>query len=217
VDILPEKMAVRASERLVDLIHTNQDHLGTGFLGTPYLCIVLTKYGYTDLAYTLLRQTTQPSWLYPVKMGATTIWEKWTALMPDSSINVSSFNHYADGAIGNWLYRDVAGINPGKPGYQKIIIHPHIGGGLIEANASYLSDYGLIRSAWETISDQLDLRIEIPTNTRAEVWIPARDVGEIRERGRLLATISGVNLLPAQKDCIVVELGSGSYHFTISR
>jgi alpha-L-rhamnosidase len=217
VDILPGKMAVRAAERLVGLIRANQDHLGTGFLGTPYLCLVLTKYGYTDLAYMLLRQTTLPSWLYPVKMGATTIWEKWAALMPDSSINVGSFNHYAYGAIGNWLYRDVAGINPGKPGYQKIIIRPHIGGGLTEADASYLSDYGLIRSAWEAISGHLDLQVDIPPNTRAEVWIPARDVGKIREQGRLLTAISGVSLLPAQKDCIVVELGSGNYHFTVSR
>ncbi|HET6253269.1 MAG TPA: family 78 glycoside hydrolase catalytic domain [Puia sp.] len=190
--ILPESMAARAAQRLAELVKANQDHLGTGFLGTPYLCPVLTKYGYTDLAYALLQQTTPPSWLYPVKMGATTIWEKWLSVLPNRSINVSSFNNYAYGAIGDWLYRDVAGISPGSPGYRRIIIHPHPGGTLTEVDASYDSDYGLIRCHWKKTNDNFQMEVEIPANTRADVYIPGKDPDKVRK----------------------MELGSGKYSFT---
>ena len=183
-------MAERAAQRLVQLIRDNQDHLGTGFLGTPQLCTMLTKYGYTDVAYTLIRQTTPPSWLYPIKMGATTIWEKWLGLLPDRSINVGSFNHYAYGAVGNWLYRSVAGIAPDAPGYKRIVIRPMVCDQLQQAEASYASDYGLISSSWRLSPGKLEMDVIIPPNTRAKVWIPGHEV---------------------------VELGSGQYHFSVSR
>jgi alpha-L-rhamnosidase len=215
--ILPEGMATQAAQRLVELIKANQDHLGTGFLGTPYLCPVLTKYGYIDLAYALLEQTTPPSWLYPVKMGATTIWEKWLSLLPDRSINVSSFNNYAYGAIGDWLYREVAGICPGSPGYQRIIIHPHPGGQLTEADASYDSDYGMIRTAWKLTTGQLEMEVTIPPNTRAEIWIPARDPGAVREKGQPLSAIPGMQPSRINDGCVIIEAGSGNYIFTTAR
>jgi alpha-L-rhamnosidase len=215
--ILPPPMATRCVERLVALIHANQDHLGTGFLATPYLCFVLTQYGYTDLAYTLLKQTTMPSWLHPVKMGATTMWEKWGEIMPDSSISEGSFNHYAYGAIGNWLYRVVGGISPGIPGYQKIVVHPHIGGGLSEADASYESDYGLIRCAWQSDPGQLKLEVEIPANTRAEVWIPTGNAHEVREGGKPLSEVQGLIQLPSKENSTVVEIGSGKYTIVVNQ
>jgi alpha-L-rhamnosidase len=215
--ILSEGIATRAVQRLVELVKANQNHLGTGFLGTPYLCPVLTKYGYVGLAYTLLEQITPPSWLYPVKMGATTIWEKWLSLLPDRSIIVSSFNNYAYGAIGDWLYRDVAGICPGVPGYQRIIIHPHPGGRLTEADASYESDYGLIRSAWKQIADQLEMEVVIPPNTRAKIWVPARDPGAIREKGQPLSAIPGMRSSGAHDGYVIIEVGSGNYVFTTAR
>jgi alpha-L-rhamnosidase len=215
--VLPDSMATRAAQRLVELIHANQDHLGTGFLGTPYLCWVLTKYGYLDLAYVLLEQTTPPSWLYPVTMGATTIWEKWLSVLPDRSINVSSFNHYAYGAIGDWLYREVAGISPGSPGYQRITIHPHPGGHLTEADASYESDYGMVRSAWKRTGDRLEMAVEIPANTRAEIWIPAKDIDRVREKGQLVSAIPGSHVLSSQNGDVVVEVGSGKYSFSVGR
>jgi alpha-L-rhamnosidase len=215
--ILPDEMTNGAMGRLVALIHANQDHLATGFLGTPYLCGVLTKYGHADLAYVLLEQTTPPSWLYPVKMGATTIWEKWQGLMPDGSINVGSFNHYAYGAIGQWLYQDVAGIGPGSPGYQRIIIHPHLGGGLTEADADYLSDYGVIRSGWKVDSGRVRMEVEIPANCRAEIWIPARNIDAVRERSGSLSAIPGMLLLPPREGYVLVEAGSGKYFFTVTQ
>lgn len=215
--ILPPEMAMEAAQRLVALIHVNQDHLGTGFLGTPYLCPVLTEYGHVDLAYKLLQQTTPPSWLYPITMGATTNWEKWDGLKPDGSINVGSFNHYAYGAIGNWLYRDVAGLTPGLPGYQRIIIHPHISGQLTAADASYQSDYGPVCSGWTLGSDQLMMNVVIPANTRAEVWIPAADAHQVLEEGKPLTTLPGIQLLPSREGCVIAALGSGTYHFTVNR
>jgi alpha-L-rhamnosidase len=215
--ILPSTMAVQAAGRLVELVHANQDHLGTGFLGTPYLCPVLTRYGYERLAYTLLLQTTPPSWLYPVKKGATTIWEKWQALLPNDSIDESSFNHYAYGAIGNWLYSEVAGIGAALPGYKRIVIHPHIDGPLNEADASYQSDYGVIGCGWEVEPGRLTMHVVIPANTRAEVWIPAADVQRVLEQGKALATLAGAHLLPSRDGCVVIELGSGAYGFTVTR
>jgi alpha-L-rhamnosidase len=169
---LPDSLRPAAAQRLVELIHTNKDHLATGFLGTPYLLFVLSKYGYTDLAFTLLNQTTSPSWLYPITKGATTIWEKWEAIKPDGSFDTCSLNHYAYGAVGDWLYRVVAGIDAGSPGYKKIIIHPHIGGGLTWVRADYRCPFGKIVSNWRLKGKVLDLEVSIPPNTSATVILP---------------------------------------------
>jgi len=214
--IMPKDMAIRAAQRLVELIHVNQDHLGTGFLGTPYLCPVLTQYGYTDLAYTILRQTTPPSWLYPVTMGATTIWEKWQAMLLDGSVDSCSFNHYAYGAVGDWLYRVAAGIVQGAPGYKKIVIHPHIGGGLTAVSASYTSDYGLIGSSWKITADTIKMEVVIPANTQAEVWIPSLRIEQVYEQGKALSAIPGITLLAKKDDNIIVKLGSGKYTFFVA-
>jgi alpha-L-rhamnosidase len=122
-DMLPEDQRAAAANRLVQNISSYGNHLTTGFLGTPYLCHVLTRIGHPDVAYTLLTQETFPSWLYPVKMGATTIWERWNGIRPDSSFepaSMNSFNHYAYGAIGDWMYRVVAGLDTyaDQPGYK---------------------------------------------------------------------------------------------------
>jgi alpha-L-rhamnosidase len=112
-DMLPENLRAQAAERLAENIKDYDNHLTTGFLGTPYLCHVLSRFGYDTVAYKLLLQDTYPSWLYPVKMGATTIWERWDGKKPDSSFQtpgMNSFNHYAYGAIGDWMYRNIAGI-----------------------------------------------------------------------------------------------------------
>src|ERR1039457_2990202 len=107
-DMLPDSLRPQDAKRLADNIKSYGNHLTTGFLGTPYLCHVLTRFGYTDMAYKLLLQDTYPSWLYPVKMGATTIWERWDGEKPDSTFetpSMNSFNHYSYGAIGDWMYR----------------------------------------------------------------------------------------------------------------
>ncbi|HKB45073.1 MAG TPA: family 78 glycoside hydrolase catalytic domain, partial [Chitinophagaceae bacterium] len=145
--LLPENIRPKSIQYLIDDIKSRGNHLSTGFLGTPYLCHVLSQNGRTDVAYDLLLQETYPSWLYPVKMGATTIWERWDGQKPDSTFQdkgMNSFNHYAYGAIGDWMYRVVAGIEIGKPGYKHILIQPQPDKRLRYAKASYESDYGQI-------------------------------------------------------------------------
>ncbi|WP_237487879.1 family 78 glycoside hydrolase catalytic domain [Hufsiella arboris] len=176
-DMLPEAIRPNAVKYLVDNISAYRNHLTTGFLGTPYLCHVLTRFGYNDLAYTLLLQDTYPSWLYPVKMGATTIWERWDGIRPDGSFQTSrmnSFNHYAYGAIGDWMYRTIAGIDndPENPGYKKIIIKPHPGGNLTYCKASLDTQYGTIKVHWEIRNDKFSMDVTVPENTTATVYVP---------------------------------------------
>jgi alpha-L-rhamnosidase len=175
-DLLPERLRAKSAERLANLIHQNNDHLGTGFLGTPYLLWVLTRYGYADLAFTLLKQNTVPSWLYPLTKGATTIWEKWDGIRPDGGFDVSSLNHYSYGAVGDWLYRYVAGIDAAEPGYRKIRIQPHVGAGLTWVKASYRCAYGTIVSNWKIKGRRLIMNIDIPPNTTATVKLPGKSL-----------------------------------------
>ncbi len=183
-DMLPEDRRAVAAGFLADNIKLYRNHLTTGFLGTPYLCHVLSRFGYNDVAYTLLVQETFPSWLYPVKMGATTIWERWDGIKPDGSFQtpvMNSFNHYAYGAIGDWMYRNIAGIQSLEPGYKKIRIQPLPGGGLTWAKGSYKCGYGTIVSEWHIQNNKLTLTVEIPAGTNAEVYVPTAD-GKLLEK-----------------------------------
>src|SRR5690606_23424853 len=128
-NLFPEELRASATDRLVRDIRSFENHLTTRFLGTPYRCHALSSNGRLDVAYDLLNQKTYPSWLYPVTMGATTIWERWDGIKPDSTFQdkgMNSFNHYAYGAIGEWLYSVVAGIDvdPKEPGYKHVLIQP---------------------------------------------------------------------------------------------
>jgi alpha-L-rhamnosidase len=217
-DMLPEPLRASSAQRLVDNIGSYRDHLTTGFLGTPYLCHVLTRFGHTDVAYKLLMQETYPSWLYPVKMGATTIWERWDGMKPDStfqSAGMNSFNHYAYGAIGDWMYRVVTGLDTDEsaPGYKKITIRPHPGGGLSHAMSSLESNYGRISSGWRMKGDSLEVEIEIPANTSATVYLPGADAGAISESNRPLTSLPEAGDLKAANGYVPVKLGSGTYKF----
>jgi alpha-L-rhamnosidase len=181
-DLLLEGQRAGAAARLASLVAEEGGHLGTGFLGTPDLCDVLTDHGFVDVAYELLLQRTCPSWLYPVTKGATTIWERWDAIEPDDSINpgeMLSFNHYAFGAIGAWLYGTIAGIrlDEDQPGWRRFRIQPRPGGGLTHARARIFTRYGPIESAWELDHGRFSLSVEIPPNTTAVVSLPG-DGGE---------------------------------------
>lgn len=215
--LLPDSLRSIGLRHLVQLIHSNHDRLATGFLGTPYLLTVLTEGGYTSLAYTILRQQDPPSWLYPVKKGATTIWEKWTAIRPDGSMDTCSLNHYAYGAVGDWLYRSIAGIQEGKPGYRTVFINPRIGGGLSYATGTYQSPYGAINSGWRWNGDTLSVDIEIPANTTAIVTLPVREEEYVQERGFRLTINYGVTKIYQKDNMLRLEAGSGIYHFTINR
>ena len=146
-DLLPEKLRPAATARLIELIRKAGTHLGTGFLSTPFLLPVLAETGHLDIAYELLLQDTAPSWLYPLTKGATTIWETWEGIAPDGKVT-ASLNHYAYGAVGSFLYEYVAGIRPLEPGFRRIEVHPHPGGGLTYARSSHTSPHrGGLRGA----------------------------------------------------------------------
>lgn len=221
-DMLPEALRMQAAARLAENVKNYNNHLTTGFLGTPYLCHVLSRFGYTDIAYKLLLQETYPSWLYPVKMGATTIWERWDGQKPDSTFQtpgMNSFNHYAYGAIGDWMYRVVAGIDTDEssPGYRRIKIMPHIGGNLTEVNASYQSNYGTIRSHWKTIENKIQLDVEIPANTSALIYVPAANADSVTENNKLVSASKEIKLIGKEGNYVVVELGSGKYSFSSTK
>lgn len=219
-DMLPDSLRLQAAKRLAENIQSYDNHLTTGFLGTPYLCHVLSRFGYTDLAYKLLLQDTYPSWLYPVKMGATTIWERWDGQKPDGSFQtpgMNSFNHYAYGAIGDWMYRVMAGLDTytDEPGYKHIKIMPHVGGGFTNASAVLKTYYGTASSGWKVENNSLSLNVEIPPNSYATVYIPAADVNKISESDKPLGAISEIKLISKEDEFVVVQIGSGTYHFSI--
>jgi alpha-L-rhamnosidase len=216
-DMLPESLRTQAASRLADNVE-NYGHLTTGFLGTPYLCHVLTRFGYTDLAYDLLMRKQYPSWLYPVTMGATTIWERWDGERPDSTFQtpgMNSFNHYAYGAIGDWMYRVVAGIDTytDQPGYKHSIIKPHPGGGLTEASASIETYYGTLSGSWKISGKQFILDITIPANTTSTVYVPAKSAGAIHEGGKPLSQVKEITIKGTEDGYVILNVGSGKYHF----
>ena len=218
-DMLPEELRSQAAERLAKNVKDYNNHLTTGFLGTPYLCNVLSRFGYTDVAYKLLLQETYPSWLYPVKMGATTIWERWDGIRPDKSFEtptMNSFNHYSYGAIGDWMYRVMIGLDTynDAPGYKHIKIMPHPGGGFTNASGSLQTYYGKISSAWKIENGKLNFDVEIPVNTTASVYIPAKESADVMADGKLLQNGKSYQSPTGKESYIMVELGSGTYHFT---
>ncbi len=219
-DMLPEDLRQPTAQRLVDNIKSYDTHLTTGFLGTPYLTHVLSRFGYTDVAYSLLLQESYPSWLYPVKMGATTIWERWDGIKPDSTFQVptmNSFNHYAYGAIGDWMYRVIGGIDTQTawPGYKKIVINPHYDPRITNSITTLQTPYGKLESAWTIAGGKISLNVTIPVNTTAQIYLDHVSDEDPQEKG--------ISVLKERKDVVVkgggpgyliVEVGSGTYKFT---
>lgn len=183
--LLPEPARKTAAWELVRDIKRRDFHLATGFVGTPYLLDVLEENGYLDVAYRLLEQETFPSWLFPVKNGATTIWERWDGWTPDKGFQdkaMNSFNHYAYGAVGAWMYRTVAGIDldPSEPGYRHIIFRPRPGGSLTSAKAKLQTPHGETGIRWKLDGGKLDMELTVPKNAHATLYPPAGY--ECRER-----------------------------------
>lgn len=164
--------------RLADLVRENGYRIGTGFVGTPIILDALTTTGHLDAAERLLMQTECPSWLYPVTMGATTVWERWDSMRPDGSINpgeMTSFNHYALGAVADWLHRVVAGLAPAEPGYRTLRIAPQPLQGLDRAAARHRTPYGEAAVSWRRVDDEIVVRADVPANTTAVVALPGVD------------------------------------------
>jgi alpha-L-rhamnosidase len=171
-----------AGKRLAELVRKAGYHISTGFLGTPLICDALCEAGYEAIAYRLLSQRECPSWLFPVTMGATTIWERWDALRPDGTPNpgqMLSYNHYAFGSIADWLHRTVAGLAPAEPGYRRLRLASRPGGGLTSASARHRTPYGLAAIAWQMVDDHLQVEATIPANTTATVALPGQERFEV--------------------------------------
>jgi alpha-L-rhamnosidase len=177
--LLPgEDQRRRAGARLAKLVRRAGHRIATGFVGTPIVCDALCAAGEADAAYELLMQEECPSWLYAVGLGATTIWERWDGIRPDGSLNgtrMNSFNHYALGAVADWLHRTVAGLAPAAPGYRRLRIAPVPGGGLTWATARHLTPYGPAEAGWRTDGDELEVTALVPPGTRATVVLPRSD------------------------------------------
>ena len=217
-DLLPESLRPKAAQYLVDDIKAKGWHLSTGFVGVSYLLPVLTQAGKADTAYRLLMQDTFPSWLFSVKHGATTIWERWDGWTPEHGFQdpgMNSFNHYSLGSCGQWLYDTVAGIglDPEQPGFRHIVIHPRVGGGLTWAKGSLRTIHGLIATSWTMQDGKFALDVTIPANTTATVWVPAKDAAAVTESRKPAAQAEGVKLLRSEDGCAVFDVGSGRYQF----
>jgi alpha-L-rhamnosidase len=216
-DLLPDSLRPAAAAKLVQDVRTRR-HLTTGFLGTPHLLAVLTRYGYLDEAYMLFNREEFPSWLYPVKHGATTIWERWDGIKPDGSFqdeSMNSFNHYAYGAVGEWMYRVMLGIrmDPNAAGYRHIFIEPQPGGGLTSVSGSYETPYGKVSVAWTATAGAFSLSVEVPPNTKATLRLPRARMVQVMESGVPIRQASGVTGARQEDAAVVADLGSGSYRF----
>jgi alpha-L-rhamnosidase len=215
-NLLPDNLRSKAAEFLVNDIKSRGNHLSTGFLGTPYLCHVLSDYGYPDIAYDLLLQETYPSWLYPVKMGATTIWERWDGEKTDSTFqdpNMNSFNHYAYGAIGDWMYRVSAGLEILEPGYKQISINPQLTDKLTFSKASFESSYGTISSGWERREGKVIIKVSIPANTSAKIILPVVNQEKVTEAGKPLSQNLYLKNIKISDNRLTMQAGSGEYMF----
>ncbi len=218
-DLLPDNLVPEAAQYLAEDVK-KMGHLTTGFVGTPLLCKTLSDNGYADLAFMLLNRKEYPSWLYPVTQGATTIWERWDGQKPDGTfqnVGMNSFNHYAYGAIGEWLYTYVAGIqiDPKAPGYKHFILTPHTGGGLTNATAQYKSLYGQIESAWKIEGNTLIYNVDIPANTTATIKLTKASLESVSINSSPLKEEKSKNIKET-KEGVSLDLGSGKYQFTYS-
>uniref|UniRef100_A0A060T4L7 alpha-L-rhamnosidase n=1 Tax=Blastobotrys adeninivorans TaxID=409370 RepID=A0A060T4L7_BLAAD len=190
-DVSPNKLKF-AGDILAEIVERDKCQIGTGFIGTPIICDALTLTGHADLAYKMLLNKKNPSWLYPVTMGATTTWERWDSMLPDGKINpgeMTSFNHYAFGAVASWMHRAIGGLQSVRPGWKKVLIKPVLGGDIDYASTTHESPFGTISSSWKINGSELQLDVALPPN------------------------VSGVVVLPGGKS---VDIGSGQYSFTSS-
>ena len=217
-DLLPNNLRAAAVEHLVNNLKSLDWHLSTGFIGISHLNPQLTLAGHAETAYRLLLRDDYPSWLYPVKHGATTIWERWNGwTQADGFFNpqMNSFNHYSLGSVGEWLFRQVAGIelDDATPGFQRFVLHPFIGDGLDFARASYQTLHGKIVSDWQCDGRRLTWRIRVPANTTATVFVPSQPDSAVTESGVPVESADGLRVKGREGNFLVCEAAAGSYTF----
>lgn len=218
MDLAPEKDRERVANDLRERLKKDNNHLKTGFVGTPYFCRVLSEAGLQDLAYTLLLNKDYPSWLYAVTMGATTIWERWNSVLPDGRISgesMNSLNHYAYGSIAEWMYRHMAGINPfeEKPGFKHVKLAPQPDFRLKFAKAKLMSASGLYESGWELSEEgALTFRFVIPFDAEATVVLPDAKLEKVLVNGRPLPE-AGLGAVEGAH-AVELQLTSGTWEFS---
>ena len=211
-DLTPEAYIEKTVQGLLKALEKENGHMVTGFVGTPYICHALSQNGKVKEAYELLLKEDFPSWLFQVKMGATTVWEHLDGMKPDGtmwSADMNSFNHYAYGAVLEWVVRVAAGleIDEKKPGYKHSVIYPRFGGGLSYLKAKYESIYGTVKSFWEVEGNTTILHVAVPANTTATLCLDGAE--EVVEA-------DGLEFVKAD-GCMTAEAGSGEYTVTFLR
>jgi alpha-L-rhamnosidase len=218
-NLLPDDLRAKAAQDLEDNVKAHHDHLTTGFIGVSYLLPALCSENKIDTAYRVFLQDTFPSWLFSIKHGATTIWERWDGWTPEKGFqdpSMNSFNHYSLGSCGEWIFDTVAGIgvDPDQPGFKHIIIRPQPGGDLTHAEGSFDSIHGKISTKWELQNGNFSIEITIPANTTATVELPTTNISSVKEGGRNATAYAEIKLLPDEDGKAQYLIGSGDYHFT---
>lgn len=216
VDLFDETNKPLAVKHLMENIREHGNTLTTGFIGTPYLNLVLSQNGEDEMAYTLFEQEAYPSWLYPVVQGATTMWERWNSYTIENGfgpVDMNSFNHYAYGAIGEWMFSYSLGIRPDidRPGYKHFIVDPRVGGEMTFAKGYFESPYGQIASGWEKTATGYIYRVTVPANTSASLILHAAGV----ERVTVRRGAEGVGPFRSLTGRVMAELKSGTYEFEV--
>ncbi len=215
-DLVDAQQRRLAEDYLIRRIEEKDWHLSTGFLGVNLLLPTLTEMGRLDVAYRLLTNEDYPSWLYSIHQGATTVWERWNSFTKADGFGdagMNSFNHYAYGSCGEWMFSTIAGIGVGEPGYKHVTIRPRPGGDITYARASYESIRGEIMTDWRIEGSSFKLDIEIPANTGATVYVPVKQAGLVTEGGVWAEKADGVQFLGMEDGAAVFEVGSGRYEF----
>jgi alpha-L-rhamnosidase len=216
-DLLPQEKRETVVRYLVDNIELRDWHLSTGFAGTKDLMGTLTRFGRTSVAYRLFHNDTFPSWGFSIKHGATSIWERWDGWTPDKGFQdpgMNSFAHYSFGAVAEWMFKTIGGIDTEGPAYRHIIFRPRPGGRLTWAKTSYDSLQGTIATAWKVDGKTLKLDVTIPANTAATVYIPAGSGDSVTEGGKPVSQAKTVRFTGMQDGNAVFEVGSGTYSFS---
>ena len=217
-DLLPEVKRAAAVAYMLEGIEAYHGHMSTGFHSTYRMMLELSRAGRSDIAYTLVNNTTFPSWGYSIENGATTIWERWDGYVKGRGFQdpgMNSFNHYAIGAVAEWMYRVILGINndDDHPGYEHFVLHPVPGGGLTWANGSYNSIRGKIAMSWRIDGLTFTENVTIPANTSATVYVPAKGVERVTESGAPASRSNGVHFVRMEGDAAVFSVQSGTYSF----
>jgi alpha-L-rhamnosidase len=214
-DLLEPELARLASDKLIAAIAKRDGHLSTGMVTTHLLLPTLSKIGRTDAAYSLLAKTTCPSWGYFLKMGATSMWERWDA-KTEAGFNGGEMNSYNHGNLGTcteWFYRSVLGIASNEPGFGKLLLKPEPGKNLSWAKGYYDSPHGRIGSDWKIDGRKFQWDVQIPANTTATIYLPAEDAAGVTESDLPVGEVAGITFLRTEKSSVVYAAGSGNYHF----